>query len=451
MGRGVEARPRRFCARPGVVLLACLGAALPPAVAGAAATSAPVLAPMQNYVTDSPASVAVGDLSGDGQPDLATASDVEDTVSVFLNKGRGRFRFSRDYGLGGAASPYSVVIGDLNGDGKRDLATANAGSDNVSVFLNQGDGTFRIRRAYATAEGPESIAIGDLNGDGKADLATEGDTTISVLLNKGDGSFPAHVDYPIGSGLSSVAIGDLNDDGKPDLAAVTSPADVSVLVNRGDGSFAGRSDYPTGKGPRSIAISDLTGDRKPDLATANQAEPTVSVLRNTGDGSFLAPRNYKVGGAPESLAIGDLNADQKPDLVIANLYNRVSVVVNNGNGNFGRRSTYRTESTPQAVAVADLNGDRNSDVVSANVGEEPATFSVLLNATGRCGVPRVRGTLLPAARRAIVHAGCRVGKIRRAYSTTVKTGRVISARPSPGSVLRKGGKINLVVSRGRKP
>jgi eukaryotic-like serine/threonine-protein kinase len=75
---------------------------------------------------------------------------------------------------------------------------------------------------------------------------------------------------------------------------------------------------------------------------------------------------------------------------------------------------------------------------------------VLANTTGLCTVPRVTGKTLPAAERAIARADCRVGKIRRAYSMSVKRGRVISQKPKPGTVLPKRGKVNLVVSRGRR-
>ena len=76
---------------------------------------------------------------------------------------------------------------------------------------------------------------------------------------------------------------------------------------------------------------------------------------------------------------------------------------------------------------------------------------MLLNTPGLCTVQNVEGKTLPTAKRTLARANCRVGKIRRAYSKSVKRGRVISQRPRFGAVLRGGGKVNLVVSRGRKP
>jgi hypothetical protein len=419
----------------------------------------------RSYATgQSPHSVAIGDLNGDGKPDLVTANSVtpEDTVSVLLNKGNGSFPAKLDYAT--ERVPESVAIGDLNGDGKPDLVTANLQSDTVSVLLNRGDGSFQAKLDYPTGISPYAVAIGDLNGDGKPDLATAGffPNTVSVLLNSGDGSFQTRLDYPTGSSPVSVAIGDLNGDGNPDLAIANLDVNlgnsVSVLLNRGDGGFQAKADYATGVGPSSVAISDLNGDGKPELATANQVGGSISVLANRGDGSFQTKVDYATGHRPFSVAIGDLNGDGKRDLATANTdAGTASVLTNRGDGSFearggdGRfraRGIYRTGRHPHSVAIGDLNGDRKPDLVTADVA--PDQVSVLLNTSGFCTVQNVKRLTLPAAKRTLARANCRSGKIRRMYSKRVKKGRVISQKPRFGAVLPGGGKVNLVVSRGRK-
>ncbi|MDB4433404.1 VCBS repeat-containing protein [bacterium] len=131
-------------------------------------------------------------------------------------------------------SPRSVAMGDLNGDGTLDLAVPSwdfwAGA--VAVLLGNGDGTFQSAVDYAVSDGPRSVAMGDLNGDGALDLAVASGWSddVSVLLGHGDGSFESAVDYGAGSGPRSVAMGDVNEDGAPDLA-VANGGGVSVLIN----------------------------------------------------------------------------------------------------------------------------------------------------------------------------------------------------------------------------
>jgi hypothetical protein len=216
-------------------------------------------------------------------------------------------------------------------------------------------------------------------------------------------------------------------------------------------SFAAARSYATGHGPYSVAIGDLNGDGKPDLATANYTKAgTVSVLLNRGDGSFQAKRDYPAGRPANSVAIGDLNGDGKPDLATANYYaNTVSVLLSRGDGSFQASRDYATGRGPDSVAIGDLNGDGKPDLATANYGAD--TVSVLINTPGLCTVQGVTGQTLSAAKRTLARANCRVGKIRRAYSQTVRRGRVVSQRPRFGAVLRAGGKVNLFVSRGRRP
>ena len=124
------------------------------------------------------------------------------------------------------------------------------------------------------------------------------------------------------------------------------------------------------------------------------------------------------------------------------------MLLNRGDGSFQGKLDYRTGRFPNSVAIGDLNGDGKLDLATANLAVN--TVSVLLNAPGLCTVQNVKGKTLPAAKRTIARANCRVGKIRRAYSKNVKRGRVISEKPKPGTVLPNSGKVNLVVSRGRK-
>jgi len=329
-----------------------------------------------------PSSVAIGDLNGDGKPDLAVANVSSGTVSILLGAGAGAFGPATGFAVG--FLPFFVTIGDLNGDGKPDLAVANVGSNTVSILLGDGAGAFGPATDSAVGSNPFSIAIGDLNGDGKLDLAVSAGGSVSILLGTGAGAFGPATSFAVGSGTLSgavsVAIGDFNGDGKPDLAVANlSSNTVSILLGTGAGGFGPATNFPVaGLAASTVAIGDLNGDGVLDLAVANQSSNNVSVLLGTGTGAFGPAANFAVGSQPFSVAIGDLNGDGKPDLAVANIgSNTVSILLGTGAGAFGPATNFVVGSNPISVAIGDLNGDGKPDLAVANQGSN--SVSILLN------------------------------------------------------------------------
>ncbi|UCC79615.1 MAG: VCBS repeat-containing protein, partial [Candidatus Zixiibacteriota bacterium] len=246
------------------------------------------------YATgDNPTSVFTSDLDGDGDLDLAAANYISDNVSVLLNNGDGTFAAPVNYAVGNG--PWSVFASDFDGDGDLDLATANLLSDNVSVLLNNGNGTFVPAYFYFAGWQPFSLYAADLDGDGDIDLAAANlnSDNVSVLLGNGDGTFADTVNYAVGSCPVSVFAADLDGDGDIDLATANLDSDnVSVLLNNGDGTFAAQATYTAGDGPWSVFASDFDGDGDLDLASANLNSDNVSVLLGNGDGTFADTVNY---------------------------------------------------------------------------------------------------------------------------------------------------------------
>jgi len=277
------------------------------------------------------AAVAAADVDGDGKPDLLIATNCGSgnsytgCVGVLSGKGDGTFATAVTYSSGGY-SPGAIAVGDVNGDGRPDLVVAHCGAvscgaGNVGVLLGNGDGTFAAAVVFGSAGFyPDGVAIADVNGDGKADVLVANSSTslsvnagdLGVLLGNGDGTFQTAVAYPSGGyGASSISVVDLNGDGKLDMVVAncsstsgdcsggSGATGVGVLLGNGDGTFQAVVNYGSGGStPFGIAVADLNSDTKPDIVVANCAS------RNCGawPGSVGVLTNASLGGTTTKLA-----------------------------------------------------------------------------------------------------------------------------------------------------
>lgn len=259
-----------------------------------------------------PRSVAVGDFNGDNKQDLAVANELSDSVSVLLGDGAGGFGTAVDYA---AVTPNQLVVGDFNGDGKQDLAATNRGGANnrVSVLLGDGLGAFGAATSFVVGTDPLALTVGDFNGDGKQDLATANGLTdnVSVLLGDGLGSFAIAANFAAGAAPVALAVGDLNGDGKQDLAVADSnSANAAVLLGDGAGGFSAPVNFSVGTTPASVAVGDFDADGKQDLAVGNFGSNNVSILaRQCSTTNIIVVTNTNDSGAGSlRQAIFDSNA-----------------------------------------------------------------------------------------------------------------------------------------------
>ena len=362
-----------------------------------------------------PFSVAVGDIDGDGKSDMAVANYGANSVSVYRNTSTsgsitsGSFAAKVDFTTG--TSPQCVVIADVDNDGRLDVLVANNGSTTVSVLRNTAtsgsitSGSLAAKVDFATGSGPISLAVGDLDMDGKADIAVANyaANTISVLRNTAttgtmsSGSFAAKVDFTAASHPYSIAIGDLDGDGKKDLAvanqginSVSAFRNTSVIGAITSSSFAAKVDFTTGTSPFSVAIGDIDGDGKMDLAVANNTSNTVSLFRNTSTSgtittsSFAAKVDFTTGSGAYHVALADLNGDAKLDVVTANSTgNSVSLFRNTAtsgtltSASMAAKVDFTTGSAPRFVALGDLDGDGMADIAVVNISTN--NVSILRN------------------------------------------------------------------------
>lgn len=353
-----------------------------------------------------PESLVTGDFNGDHKLDLAVPNPNSNNVSILLGNGDGTFKPAVDYGVGQA--PIVAAVGDFNRDGKLDLVVANNVSNNVSVLLGNGDGTFQTAVEHSAGANPLALAVGDFNRDGKLDVvvADAGSNKISVLLGNGAGSFQSVITYAVGQNPVGVAVGDFNGDGKLDLAVANNFSNnVSVLLGNGDGTFHTPVNYSGVPNAASIATADFNGDGKLDLVVANSAGFDVAVLLGNGNGTFQTARTYGTGYEP-TLAVGDLNGDGKLDLAIADVgTSNITTLLGNGNGVFQETVSYLVPAGVLSTAVGDFNGDGKLDLA---VPDGASGISILLQKQPLSGPnATLSRTSMRFECRPVINVGCR--------------------------------------------
>ena len=273
--------------------------------------------------------IAVGDITDDGLPDILAGGDDGQGLAIVRNPGEGMFYFW-GYDPGYGTFP-TVVLGDLDGDGANDMIVAdrragdpNANGDLAVRLLRPLNGGLysELASRYAAGVEPHAVALADLNGDGHLDVVVAGRCGGGVLLNNGDGHLASLVRYDVLTG--SLALADVDRDGRTDIID-TEPdqGTVAVLLNRGMGVFApaipNMVQSPL-QSPLQAVMGDVNGDGSVDIVVATQtSDHGITVLLNDGGFRFAAPLNYAVDdpGPYPKIALADVDGDGKLDIVAA--------------------------------------------------------------------------------------------------------------------------------------
>jgi len=324
------------------------------------------------FETAAPAPPHAADLDGDGLVELLVASASSKALYVLSpaedgNAGLPRRETLRDTGL----EPHCIALADLDGDQDLDIAAGNGGAGTVYTYTNSG-GSFTLDGSYTPGLYLLRMGVGDANGDGALDLAA-GYQTIAILLNNGEGKLRSSGQIINTDLLNAILWTDLDGDGDADL--VTSSSNVAGLfvhTNDGKAKFAD---------PRRIRLplvslhadaADFDGDAVPDQVSASGANGAVTILHNRGGGSFDDPVTILAAGFASWVAATDLDGDGDLDLTTTG-----SSFFNDGDGRFEPGSRFPGASDPIYFTTADYNGDGISDVLTAE--EFPGSVSIHTN------------------------------------------------------------------------
>ena len=316
--------------------------------------------------------VALGDFNEDGNQDILFSNETTNNVSLRLGDGNGSFSGSTNFSA--PDHPWRIVTADFNNDGNLDYAVAGNNSGLSQVRLGNGTGGFDSGTNYQMTWAAAFITTADFNGDGNSDLATSSGgfppdgIQVAFRLGNGSGGFGPIISVPAGTVLSSIVSADLNGDGWPDLAiADFDDNKIAIRLNDGNGGFVTLADVPVGNGAREIGIGDFNGDGKKDLAVTNELSNTISIRTGNGSGGFSAFTELPAGNHPYALVVSDLDNDGDDDILQSDAFQQsIRVHLGDGLGGFTALPNLVGDITTNVLAVGDFNNDGIKDFASAN-------------------------------------------------------------------------------------
>jgi hypothetical protein len=348
-------------------------------------------APTSYSVTFEVRAFAAADLNNDAKMDFVAGGEDSGESEQFVEFLSSTSAYTQRTFNGSNPSPdaahyksgvANVFLGDVDGDGDRDLIALN--QHGVDVFTNSGGGTFAVAQKFAA--GP-SGTVGDFNGDGKTDVAVSGlYPGMLMFLSGGSGIYAAPQTITMGAvfATQAIATGDFNGDGKPDLQAITFTPDfnlptLAVRLGNGDGTFGGDNLTDTGYSQfgQPYGVADYNKDGRLDVALAGGVAVSGGVpemFLGQGNGTFDSGTMLNIANGEVASITADFNGDGNLDFVTSQAGGgsngtspgQLSLILGNGNGTFGNPRTFSASPTPRGMVAGDFNRDGKLDIIVAD-------------------------------------------------------------------------------------
>jgi hypothetical protein len=277
-----------------------------------------------------PRFITFGDFDRDNNVDLAIANFHSHTITLLFGDGQGGFGRRRDLSNFGQFNPTGLVAINLDETTPTilDLVVPNFSTNTISLFFGDGQGNFAAPQNLSIngGQGPCSVAVQDVNRDGRPDILVlnRNSNNLSVFINNGQHRFTQRpTNVTVGQFPVSLAAAHIAGGSDWDLVVVNQRSNnVSVLLGDGAGNFtpATGSPFSVGNDPTGLVVRDLNNDGQLDLAVTNARDSNISILLGDGRGSFSAPVNFGVGATPSFVVVNTFSGDaQRPDLVVSNV------------------------------------------------------------------------------------------------------------------------------------
>ena len=321
-------------------------------------------------VSETSANASIGDLNGDGHPDivLAKGRHWEVLSRIFLGDGHGNFAPGPPL-PGKATKTYSASLADMTKSGHLDIVLSNDEPEPKLILLNDGKGHFTVGGTYGDPKwSTRNAAVGDLNGDGYPDIAVANRVMTSyVCLNDGKLHFDCRP-LPDSPSAATVAIADIDGDGANDIVyACRDGCQSTVDFNDGKGNFTRTEPWgPPQSATRALAVADFNGDGHLDIAACHE-ELGCFVYLNDGAGHFGKGIPFdKPKAEPYSMIAADLNRDGRPEILVGYVHSQGVIYFNNGTGETWQQVPFGDgKGAIYGMAAADLDGDGWPDVAVA--------------------------------------------------------------------------------------
>ncbi len=328
-----------------------------------------------------------GDLNHDGKSDLAIPNEISVDVRVCLNNGTGGYDSFVVYDLPGGQTPSPNEGGDFNRDGHIDLAVGNAGNDKLSVFFGDGLGAFGAPDNYVSGAAVRGVCVIDLDADGDDDLVTanRSGNFLSLFYNDGGGNFDSSRTLEAGmANETAVAQADFNGDGVLDVAVgAHNGQELAILLGDGQGNLTFSEKIGAGGRVWMIATGDLDLDGDADIASANSFSNNTSLAFGDGTGGFDSVEVYPGGSFTLAVDVGDIDGDADLDVVTSHYSSAVFLLwENNGSGVLLGPTTYEAESAGSCALLHDRDADGDLDMTGI---DEDADLVILFD--NACPVP----------------------------------------------------------------